>query len=495
MIDALPTGGKRNYSRMVQILVNFVLERHNLKDLTGEQIRGLQRTKHATWLQQEFVLPQSLDQKTSRSAGRPTNEFVENSYRTNLRKTENIRHQFSSKELAFSTHRSLKAPGATEAKTVLKEVLSRIYKLFFRSSSLKKPVNNFGCEFDGRVARKEKGSAKTLLIPVGVIGYSRVSSGHDTISITRGRRIYFVVDNIDFLENTPNGKGTLHGTVITVYQERLPPDQTATLDLSRVERKDRSLKTLPDSLLGELHIIMAQLPAIGSFINGTKFPDMWSETNIYKNRTIREILDGGNVRRATEPHTFTTVALYNCYFKAFFQLNLGLLKSSPAKLYTLQKVLQTNNTDCISNAHRELIFELERLGLPEEMEKFDSEMGSGKPNFKVIRQYMEMVEKSALGADEALEDENRSIKIAVDPTGITQNPKALNCFFLSSPELAGISADGTEMFNVASSKGETHHALNIVSEDEYLPDSDSDSENLEPDSGDDSDSSRDLPLA
>ncbi|KAF2883818.1 hypothetical protein ILUMI_22349 [Ignelater luminosus] len=182
---------------------------------------------------------------------------------------------------------------------------------------------------------------------------------------------------------------------------------------------------------------MAQLRAIGSFIDGTGFSDMWSESNIYENRTTKGILDGGTVRRAIEAHIFI------------------LLKSSSVKLNTLQEALQTNNINCISNAHRELISGLERLGLTAEMEKFDSEMDSGKPNIKVTRQYMKMVETV-----EVLEHENRRMKVAGGLTGITQNPKALNCFSLSSPELARIGAEGREMLNVASSKGETHPALN-----------------------------------
>lgn len=66
----------------------------------------------------------------------------------------------------------------------------------------------------------------------------------------------------------------------------------------------------------------------------------------------------------------------------------------------------------------------------------------------------------ALGADEALEHENRRMKVLGGLTGITQNPQALNRFFLISPELARISSEAKEMFNLSSSSKNQHHAFN-----------------------------------
>ena len=40
--------------------------------------------------------------------------------------------------------------------------------------------------------------------------------------IVKNRSIYFAVDNVDFLEDTPTGKDTLHGTAIVVYQQHIP---------------------------------------------------------------------------------------------------------------------------------------------------------------------------------------------------------------------------------------------------------------------------------
>ncbi len=43
--------------------------------------------------------------------------------------------------------------------------------------------------------------------------------------IKKGSFIYFAADNTDFAEDTPDGKGTLHGTIIAVYQKADAPGE------------------------------------------------------------------------------------------------------------------------------------------------------------------------------------------------------------------------------------------------------------------------------
>jgi len=37
--------------------------------------------------------------------------------------------------------------------------------------------------------------------------------------LKRGGFVFFAADNTDFAEDTPDGKGTTHGTIIAVYQK------------------------------------------------------------------------------------------------------------------------------------------------------------------------------------------------------------------------------------------------------------------------------------
>jgi hypothetical protein len=47
--------------------------------------------------------------------------------------------------------------------------------------------------------------------------------------VVPGRHVFFAVDNIDFSEDTPDGKGTLHGTAMAIYQKQCDQDPTPEL--------------------------------------------------------------------------------------------------------------------------------------------------------------------------------------------------------------------------------------------------------------------------
>ena len=44
--------------------------------------------------------------------------------------------------------------------------------------------------------------------------------------VVSGRRVFFVVDNVDFAEDTPDGKRTMHGTAMAIFQRKHPGDVT-----------------------------------------------------------------------------------------------------------------------------------------------------------------------------------------------------------------------------------------------------------------------------
>ena len=67
---------------------------------------------------------------------------------------------------------------------------------------------------------------------------------HDLV---KGRFIFCAADNLDFLEDTPDGKGTLHATVMSCYQQCCEGDSSQVLDLSD-PATDRSLKTMPSCM-------------------------------------------------------------------------------------------------------------------------------------------------------------------------------------------------------------------------------------------------------
>ena len=41
----------------------------------------------------------------------------------------------------------------------------------------------------------------------------------------KGRQLFFAIDNVDFAEDTYDGKRTLHGTAMAIYQRTEPDDK------------------------------------------------------------------------------------------------------------------------------------------------------------------------------------------------------------------------------------------------------------------------------
>ena len=66
----------------------------------------------------------------------------------------------------------------------------------------------------------------------------------------------------------------------------------------------------------------------------------------------------------------------------------------------------------------------------------------------------------ALGADHALEQVNRSMKVSGGLIGITLNPSARTKFFLIAPEMANLAQEAFEMAGISSNTSKHHHEYN-----------------------------------
>ena len=60
--------------------------------------------------------------------------------------------------------------------------------------------------------------------------------------VTHGRHIFFAVDNVDFAEDTPDGKRTLHATAMAIYQTCEPEDELPKLELTQTALQGTSTK-------------------------------------------------------------------------------------------------------------------------------------------------------------------------------------------------------------------------------------------------------------
>jgi len=59
--------------------------------------------------------------------------------------------------------------------------------------------------------------------------------------LKKGTFVFFAADNTDFAEDTAYGKGTIHGTVIAIYQRADTPGEPITPPLCVDDTKSKSL--------------------------------------------------------------------------------------------------------------------------------------------------------------------------------------------------------------------------------------------------------------
>ena len=142
--------------------------------------------------------------------------------------------------------------------------------------------------------------------------------------------------------------------------------------------------------VGELHIVMAQLRAIGSYIENSGLDHCWIEADLYGPSTVRQIIEGKHVRRGQTAHLIALQALFCLYQKAFFrsenQCHQRLLQVSKELDEACTHGKQAN----INAANERMGNTITSLKVIEKMSAFDKS-NEKRPMFKVMRQYMRMV--------------------------------------------------------------------------------------------------------
>ena len=100
---------------------------------------------------------------------------------------------------------------------------------------------------------------------------------------------------------------------------------TITLDLVLYEKAvqlvhcNPALKEKFNLRLGELHILMAHLRGIGTYINSSGIDSIWIESGVYGPTTTRSILACTHLKRAFQAHEDTICALYQLFMQEFYK--------------------------------------------------------------------------------------------------------------------------------------------------------------------------------
>ena len=112
-----------------------------------------------------------------------------------------------------------------------------------RSKELISLLHGFGMSVDyNRVLRVE------TQIEASVLKRLEQNDGvYLSPDIVLGRHVFFAVDNVDFCEDTPDGKRTFHGTAMAIYQRTNTQDQVPDIAVDP-KIQSRSIKGLPESI-------------------------------------------------------------------------------------------------------------------------------------------------------------------------------------------------------------------------------------------------------
>ena len=317
----------------------------------------------------------------------------------------------------------------------------------------------------------------------------------------------------------------LHGkgkkTVITVDLGLYRPMQQL-----QMSRNDMETVLMP----GDLHIIMAQLRAIGTFIELSGIPELWIECDMFGERVVKGILDGKRVSRSLDAHVTTLYVFFSSLTEAFFTEHPDIKIQVDVLSEALLSAWDERDAASVQRANSEFESKLRELSIVSKLTAYCHKMIQQRPTFAAAYQYINMVFSMlsfvravrsgdwnlrlsaiqdfikyffamdlrnysamstlhledmealsvedpetwsslqcghwapnkkglnfcCLGADEALEQENRKLKVLGGLVGISLQPETLTKYFLVAPYSAKISQQVNESMKVKKETREHH---------------------------------------
>ena len=115
---------------------------------------------------------------------------------------------------------------------------------------------------------------------------------------------------------------------------------------------------------GELHTVIAQLRTIGSYIESSGLDDVWTESDSYGPATVKQILEGKNMKRGLEAH-----ATQHCKL-----LHPKLTKDLQSNVEAIDEAWEKGELEAVFTAHAELIKLLESNNVNKKLNKFDKKI-------------------------------------------------------------------------------------------------------------------------
>ena len=116
---------------------------------------------------------------------------------------------------------------------------------------------------------------------------------------------------------------------------------------------------------------MAQLRTIGSYIESSGLDDVWIESDIYGPATVKQILEGKNMKRGLEAHVTTLQALFSLYAEEFFIQHPKLKEDLQSHVKAIDEVWEKGEPEKVRTAHSELTKLLESSNVIKKLNEFD----------------------------------------------------------------------------------------------------------------------------
>ena len=143
--------------------------------------------------------------------------------------------------------------------------------------------------------------------------------------------------------------------------------------------------------IGEMHMVMAALRAVGNFVEDSGIDDAWISADIYGPLTTRQILEAKHMKRALTAHMVTIQAVFSLYWEVLIEEYPSLQEPCMDVLQKLVSALEnTADSTLVEEALSQMQSTLTSQDIFVKMEQFDSEHLK-QPVFKFLRMYMEQV--------------------------------------------------------------------------------------------------------
>ena len=147
--------------------------------------------------------------------------------------------------------------------------------------------------------------------------------------------------------------------------------------------------------VGELHVVINALRALGTSIENSGLEDTWVEADLFSSTTVSQILQCKNLKRCLNAHLTCQAALYSVYLPLvlqFYNSKYGELNGLMQFLDNLRHNIELNDQASIKALHKELVDNNVVLNLYQCLIDYDNQQRKVNPVFSFLRDYMAFVD-------------------------------------------------------------------------------------------------------